>query len=60
MLLADYPGPKGRCSFAGKTSPFFWYDTVELFATRWQANKRAPRRWVQDMGQADWNAPAGH
>jgi copper chaperone NosL len=62
MLLADYPGPKAQVHFAGQDKPSFFCDTVELFATLLAGEQvRAARAvYVQDMGQADWNAPQGH
>ena len=62
MLLADYPGPKAQVHYAGQAQPSFFCDTVELFNTLLAAEQvRAVRAiYVQDMGQADWNAPQGH
>lgn len=62
MLLADYPGPKAQVHFAGQSQPSFFCDTVELFSTLLAGEQvRAVRAvYVQDMGQADWNAPRGH
>lgn len=61
MLLADYPGPKAQIHYAGRAQPSFFCDTVELFNTVLAAEEvRAIRAiYVQDMGQADWNAPRG-
>ena len=62
MLLADYPGPKAQVHFAGQDKPSFFCDTVELFSTLLAGEQvRAVKAvYVQDMGQADWNAPQGH
>lgn len=62
MLLADYPGPKAQVRFAGQDKPSFFCDTVELFATLLAGEQvRAVQAMhVQDMGQADWDAPKGH
>ena len=62
MLLADYPGPKAQVHFAGQDKPSFFCDTVELFNTLLAGEQvRAVKAiYVQDMGQADWNAPQGH
>lgn len=62
MLLADYPGPKAQVHFAGQGTPSFFCDTVELFATLLAGEQVRTARavYVQDMGQADWNAPQGH
>ena len=62
MLLADYPGPKAQVRFAGQDKPSFFCDTVELFATLLAGEqvRAAQAVYVQDMGQADWNAPKGH
>ncbi|BEU95908.1 nitrous oxide reductase accessory protein NosL [Acidovorax sp. DW039] len=62
MLLADYPGPKAQVRFAGQDKPLFFCDTVELFATLLVGEQvRAVQAvYVQDMGQADWDAPKGH
>lgn len=62
MLLADYPGPKAQVHFAGQEKPSFFCDTVELFSTLLAGEQvRAVRAvYVQDMGQADWDAPRGH
>lgn len=62
MLLADYPGPKAQVHFAGQGKPSFFCDTVELFSTLLAGEqvRAAQAVYVQDMGQADWNAPQGH
>jgi copper chaperone NosL len=62
MLLADYPGPKAQVRYAGQDKPSFFCDTVELFAVLLAGEQvRAMQAvYVQDMGQADWNAPQGH
>lgn len=48
--------------FAGQDKPSFFCDTVELFATLLAGEqvRAAQAVYVQDMGQADWNAPKGH
>ena len=62
MLLADYPGPKAQVRFAAQAQPSFFCDMVELFSTLLVGEQvRAVQAvYVQDMGQADWNAPQGH
>lgn len=62
MLLADYPGPKAQIHYDGTPAPDFFCDTVELFATLLAGEqvRAAQAVYVQDMGQADWNAPKGH
>lgn len=62
MLLTDYPGPKAQVHFVGQDKPSFFCDTVELFHILLAGEQvRAVRAvYVQDMGQADWNAPQGH
>ena len=62
MLLADYPGPKAQVHYVGQAQPSFFCDTVELFSTLLAGEQvRAVRAvYVQDMGQADWDAPRGH
>ncbi|WP_010461620.1 nitrous oxide reductase accessory protein NosL [Acidovorax radicis] len=62
MLLADYPGPKAQVHFAGQDKPSFFCDTVELFSTLLAGEqvRAVQAMYVQDMGQADWNAPQGH
>jgi copper chaperone NosL len=62
MLLADYPGPKAQIHYAGRDAPDFFCDTVEMFNIYLNPEQaRAVRGlYVQDMGQADWDAPRGH
>lgn len=62
MLLGDYPGPKGQILYAGQDAPDFFCDTTELLNHLLAAEQVRPIRaaWVQDMGQADWDAPRGH
>lgn len=62
MLLGDYPGPKAQVHFVGQDKPSFFCDTVELFNTLLAGEQvRGVRAvYVQDMGQADWDAPKGH
>lgn len=61
MLLADYPGPKAQIHRVGATTPEFYCDTVELFATllRPEAVHAVAAAYVQDMGRADWEHPQG-
>lgn len=61
MLLADYPGPKAQIHRVGATTPEFYCDTVELFATllRPEAVHAVAAAYVQDMGRADWERPQG-
>lgn len=62
MLLADYPGPKAQIHYAGQADPDFFCDTVEMFNVYLNPEQvRAVRGlFVQDMGQADWDAPRDH
>jgi len=62
MLLADYPGPKAQIHYADQAQPAFFCDTLELFNTLLAGEQvRAIRAvYVQDMGQAQWDAPVGH
>ncbi len=62
MLLSDYPGPKAQIHYAGQEKPALFCDTVELFNTLLAGEQvRAVRAvYVQDMGQAQWDAPQGH
>jgi len=62
MLLADYPGPKAQIHYAGQDRPAFFCDMMELFNTLLAGEQvRAVRAaYVQDMGQASWDAPQGH
>ncbi|SDM45301.1 copper chaperone NosL [Oryzisolibacter propanilivorax] len=62
MLLADYPGPKAQVHYAGQDRPSFFCDTVEFFNVLLAGEQvRAVRAaYVQDMGQAQWDAPQGH
>ena len=48
--------------FAGQDKPAFFYNTVELLSTLLAGEQvRAVKAvYVQDMGQADWDAPQGH
>ena len=61
MVLADYPGPKAQIHYDhGK--PDFFCDTIEMFSIylRPEQQRRVRAVFVQDMGKADWNSPAGH
>jgi copper chaperone NosL len=62
MLLADYPGPKAQLLVAGRATPMFFCDTVELFDTLLSGERALAVRavFVQDMGRADWEQPVGH
>lgn len=62
MLLADYPGPKAQIHYADQAEPAFFCDTVELFNILLAGEQVRPVRaiYVQDMGEADWDAPKGH
>ncbi|MBO9679345.1 MAG: nitrous oxide reductase accessory protein NosL [Acidovorax sp.] len=62
MLLADYPGPKAQIHYTGQSRPVFFCDTVELFNTLLAGEqvRAVAAVYVQDMGQADWEAPRGH
>jgi copper chaperone NosL len=61
MTLMDYPGPKAQIVY-DKGDPDFFCDTVEMFSIFLKPEQSKPVRavYVQDMGQADWNAPTGH
>ncbi|MBV2236047.1 MAG: nitrous oxide reductase accessory protein NosL [Sterolibacterium sp.] len=61
MLLADFPGPKAQIHYAQGPVDFFC-DTIEMFSIylRPEQQKRIRALYVQDMGQADWEAPQGH
>ena len=61
MLLADYPGPKAQIHY-DQGEPDFFCDTIEMFAIylRPEQQKRIKAIYVQDMSQADWNAPKDH
>ncbi len=62
MLLADYPGPKAQIHYAGVAEPDWFCDTIEMFNI--YLNPEQARAiaaiFVQDMGQAEWNAPQSH
>lgn len=62
MLLSDYPGPKAQIHYEGQERPVFFCDTVELFNTLLAGEqvRTVAAVYVQDMGQADWDAPRGH
>jgi copper chaperone NosL len=62
MLLADYPGPKAQIFYAGKETPTFFCDTVEMFHTLLSPEqvKSVTAAYVQDMGKADWDQPRGN
>lgn len=62
MLLADYPGPKAQIHYEGASAPEFFCDTVEMFSVylKPEQARKVKALMVQDMGKADWNAPAGH
>ena len=61
MTLMDYPGPKAQVVYE-QGAPDFFCDTIELFAVvlKPEQLRRTRAIYVQDMGQADWNAPTGH
>jgi len=62
MLLADYPGPKAQIHYAGVAEPDWFCDTLEMFNIHLSPEqaRRVTGIFVQDMGKADWDAPAGH
>lgn len=62
MLLAEHPGPKAQIHYEGAAEPDFFCDTVEMFNAYLRPEQvRAVRGiYVQDMGEADWDAPRGH
>jgi copper chaperone NosL len=62
MLLADYPGPKAQIHYEGMAQPDFFCDTVEMFSLYLNPEqvRKVRALYVQDMGKASWDAPAGH
>jgi copper chaperone NosL len=62
MTLADFPGPKAQIFVDGKSTPDFFCDTLEMFATWLKPEERRHIKavFVQDMAQADWPEPRGH
>lgn len=62
MTLADYPGPKAQVLYAGAAAPVYFCDTVELFSALLKPEqvRQVRAAYVQDMAQADWQAPRGH
>ena len=62
MLLADFPGPKAQMRYAGQDAPDFFCDTVEMFHLYLNPEqvRTVEGLYVQDMGAADWESPAGH
>jgi copper chaperone NosL len=62
MLLADYPGPKAQIHYAGVSEPDWFCDTLEMFNVflNPEQARLVTGIFVQDMGKADWDAPAGH
>lgn len=61
MTLMDYPGPKAQIHYESG-EPDFFCDTVEMFSIylKPEQQRRVRSVFVQDMAQADWQAPAGH
>lgn len=61
MTLADYPGPKAQIHYAQGDADFFC-DTVEMFSIylRPEEQKRVTALYVHDMGNNDWDHPAGN
>lgn len=61
MILKDYPGPKAQIQYAEGT-PDFFCDLMELFTVVLvpEQKRRIAGMFVQDMGKADWDHPAGH
>lgn len=61
MLLADYPGAKAQIHYAAG-EPEFFCDTLEMFSIYLnpEQQKRVAALYVQDMAEADWQAPKGH
>lgn len=61
MTLMDYPGPKAQIHYESG-EPDLFCDTVEMFSIylKPEQQRRVRAVFVQDMAQADWNAPAGH
>jgi len=62
MLLAEHPGPKAQIHYVGQDEPDFFCDTVEMFHLYLEPEQVRPiaALFVQDMGQAAWDAPQGH
>ena len=62
MLLAEHPGPKAQIHYVNAGEPEFLCDTVEMFHLYLQPEqvRAVAAVYVQDMGQADWDAPRGH
>ena len=61
MVLKDFPGPKAQIQYAeGKAD--FYCDLMELFTVVLvpEQKRRIAGMYVQDMGKADWDHPAGH
>lgn len=61
MQLMDFPGPKAQIHYTQGATDFFC-DTVEMFSIylRPEQQKKVRALYVQDMGKADWNNPAGN
>jgi copper chaperone NosL len=61
MSLKDYPGPKAQIIYADGRTDFFC-DTLGLFSVylRPEQDRKVSVMYVQDMGAADWQRPAGH
>lgn len=61
MLLGDYPGPKAQIHYT-QGQPEFFCDTVEMFSVMLQPEqqKKVLAVYVQDMGKASWESPAGN
>ncbi len=62
MLLADYPGPKAQIHYQGVAEPDWFCDTIEMFSIYLNPEqmRAVSALYVQDMGKADWDKPAGH
>lgn len=61
MSLKDYPGPKAQIIYVDGQTDFFC-DTLGLFSVylRPEHDRKVGAMYVQDMGAADWQHPAGH
>ncbi len=62
MLLADYPGPKAQIRYENSEHPDFFCDPTEMLSLHLSPEQRrkVQAMYVQDMGQAAWDAPQGH
>ncbi|MBV8646129.1 nitrous oxide reductase accessory protein NosL [Paludibacterium sp.] len=61
MSLKDYPGPKAQILY-DQGEPDFFCDTLGMFSVylKPEQARKVLAVYVQDMGKADWQRPAGH